>query len=99
MKNENKINQKENSGNISKGDVKIKGKSSRKKYQEVFELPADRYIQTGSFKKCRKIYFKIGYGRIRYEITRNSKIYGGTLEGPFTGGPMGPGGGAYDWGV
>lgn len=71
--------------------------AERKKWQKRFQFKAGQYVQTGDIKKCRKIYFNIESGRIRYEITRGRTL-SGTLKAPYAGGPMGPGGGAYDWG-
>lgn len=71
--------------------------AKRKRWKKIVELQHGKYIQTGDVDKCRKIYFNIEYGTIRFEIT-GSKDLTGTLDGPYSGGPMGPGGGAYDWG-
>ncbi|MCM8568880.1 hypothetical protein NE848_05795 [Gramella jeungdoensis] len=71
--------------------------SERKRWQKVIELREGKYVQTGEVRKCRKIYFNIEYGKIRFEITGQKNLTG-SKEAPFSGGPYGAGGGAYDWG-
>jgi hypothetical protein len=92
MENENEMTPEIVDENFSPEEI-----SERKRWKKVLEFKAGEYVQTGDVRKCRKIYFNIEYGKIRFEITGQRDLTG-SLEAPYGGGPMGPGGGAYDWG-